>query len=71
MPPTSIWSVTVVVLDHSNLDRQLNAAIDLAKAEAKHEGRCGILVIRQSPGTFTIELSDDVPYGVTKEHYAS
>lgn len=70
MPAHSTWSRTVVVLDRSKLDRQLDAAVDMARAEANQDARHGILVTRQSPAIFTVGLSDDVPYGVTKEMHA-
>lgn len=33
-----------------------------------HKGRQGILVTRHAYGSFTVALSDIVPFGLTREH---
>lgn len=69
-PITSDWALNVIALDRTVLDRQLDSAVETAKAAAMQEGRRGIIVTRHSPATFTVGLSDDVPYGMTREQYA-
>jgi hypothetical protein len=67
---TSDWTATVVALDRASLDKQLESAVETAKAVAMQEGCRGILVTRQSHSTFIIELSHGVPYGQTQERYS-
>jgi len=48
------------------------ALLDLMVEEfqqlARQDGSCGILVTKAGPGRFIVELSDDVPCGLTLEH---
>ena len=48
--------------------------IDIVVEELRHlaanEGTHGILVTKTGPGEFTIELSENVPYGITEEAVA-
>ena len=46
---------------------RLDAAEKLARAQALKEGSRGILVTRHGPTSFTVTLSADVPYGITRE----
>jgi hypothetical protein len=48
-------------------DRLLNAVTEDLQHLARQEGNLGILVTKTGPGQFTIELSDNVPYGLTLE----
>lgn len=45
--------------------------LDLVVEELRHLARqdrdCGILATRTGPGQFTVELSEQVPYGSTRE----
>ena len=70
MATPSTWMLTVVVKDRSELDRKLDAAHDVAQAKARREGEHGILITRRRPTTCTVTLSDQVPYGTTREQYA-
>ncbi|MFT4471335.1 hypothetical protein ACMX2H_15640 [Arthrobacter sulfonylureivorans] len=49
----------------------LNAAVEELQKIAAIDADCGILVTRTGPGQFTVELSDDVPYGITQESHLS
>ncbi|GAA1272673.1 hypothetical protein GCM10009589_28470 [Arthrobacter pascens] len=49
------------------IDEDLSKAVELAQRRAMKEGRGGILVTRCAPGSFSVEVSADVPYGVTRE----
>jgi hypothetical protein len=46
---------------------RLDAAEKLARAQAFKEGSHGILVTRHGPTSFTVDLSPEVPYGITRE----
>ena len=46
---------------------RLDAAEKLARERALSEGSHGILVTREGPTSFTVNLSPDVPYGITQE----
>ena len=47
--------------------QRLDAAEKLARERALMEGNLGILVTRHGPTSFTVNLSPDVPYGITQE----
>jgi hypothetical protein len=48
-------------------DQDLNAVSEELQHLARTEVRTGIRVTKTGPGQFTLELSDDVPYGLTRE----
>jgi hypothetical protein len=49
------------------IEEELNAAVELARQQAIKEGRHGILITRHTPASFTVAVSTDVPYGITRE----
>jgi hypothetical protein len=49
------------------IEVDLNAAVDLARQLAMKQGRHGILITRHTPASFTVAVSPEVPYGVTRE----
>ena len=49
------------------IEEDLNAAVELAQQQALEEGRHGILVTRHGPASFTVAVSADVPFGITRE----
>jgi hypothetical protein len=51
-------------------ERLLDIVVDELRRLAVEEGTQGILVTKTGPGRFTVELSEDVPYGVTEEAVA-
>lgn len=59
---------TVIANDRASMERQLDEAVDAALTEALREGHRGILVTQHSPASFTVGLSDAVPFGLTREH---
>ncbi|MFE4229217.1 hypothetical protein ACFRJ8_15160 [Arthrobacter sp. NPDC056886] len=61
-------TVAITATDRASLDRQLDEAVDAAITRAIREGRQGILVTRHAHDSFTVALSDDVPFGQTLEH---
>lgn len=60
--------LTVTATDRDTRDRELNAAVTAMREQAMIDGQRGILVTRHSPETYTIELSESVPFGFTHEH---
>lgn len=67
MNTTHDFPITVTATDRANLERRLDEAEAAAKAQAMQEGRQGILVTRHDYGSFTVTLSDAVPFGLTHE----
>ncbi|MBT2566286.1 hypothetical protein J7I84_07200 [Arthrobacter sp. ISL-85] len=63
--------LTVTVTDRDSRDVDLEAAVIAMREQALLGGRQGILVTRHAPGKFTVELSDDVPFGFTHERDAT
>ncbi len=58
--------VDVRVDSAREIEERLNAAVrDLQPLAAS--ARHGILVTRHNPGHFTVSLSQDVPFGLTRE----
>lgn len=60
--------IAVTVSDRRNMDRRLDEAVAVARTRAMSEARQGILVTRHDYGSFTVALSDAVPFGLTREH---
>jgi len=48
-------------------DRLLNAVVEEMQELARYDGACGIRVTKTGPGQFTVELTEDVPFGITEE----
>ncbi|WP_159825963.1 hypothetical protein [Arthrobacter sp. 9AX] len=49
------------------VNENLNAAVELAQQDAIGEGKHGVLVTRHGHASFTVAVSGDVPYGITRE----
>jgi len=59
--------IDIHVMNRPALDDQLAAAVgDLQEAAMQARTR-GILITRHQPGHYTAELSDQVPFGMTRE----
>lgn len=65
---SSEMCLTITATDRESLDRQLDAAVAIARDQAMHEPFRGILVTRHGSAVFTVALSDAVPFGMTREH---
>lgn len=61
-------AVTVTAADRASMESRLDGAVDLVRTEALKERRRGILVTRHDYRSFTVALSDKVPFGMTREH---
>ncbi|NKX51513.1 hypothetical protein HER39_13225 [Arthrobacter deserti] len=57
----------ITAASNDEADQLLNAVVEEMQHLAGQEGTCGILVTKTGPGQFTVELSEDVPFGVTEE----
>lgn len=53
--------------DPDTIEKELNAAVDIARAHAMLERRYGILVTQYDYSTYTVTISPNVPYGQTHE----
>jgi hypothetical protein len=60
-------TLKVSATDRASMDRQLDNAVTVARARAMRERRRGILVTRHGHDSFTVALSDTVPFGLTRE----
>jgi hypothetical protein len=50
------------------MDCLLDEAVTLARKRATPQARHGILVTRHAHDSFTVALSDSVPFGLTREY---
>ena len=50
-----------------SIQEELDSAVELARRHAMQIGGHGIMVTRLGPGSFTVAISAEVPYGVTHE----
>ncbi|MDQ0827851.1 MULTISPECIES: hypothetical protein [unclassified Arthrobacter] len=64
------FPLTLTVSDRQSMDRELDAAVAAAKAQALDGKSHGILVTRHGVDKFTVALSDAVPFGLTREQQA-
>jgi hypothetical protein len=60
--------IAVTATDRASMERQLDEAVSVAIARAMHERRRGILVTRHDHDSFTVALSNAVPFGLTREY---
>lgn len=65
---TTVKQITASTVDEAQ--RLLDIVVDELQRLAVEEGSHGILVTKTGPGQFTVELSEDVPYGITEEAVA-
>lgn len=63
-------ALEVTVSNTAAMETELAAAIDTVRQAALAERRCGILITRHGTGKYTVSLSDDVPFGLTRERDA-
>ncbi|GGI03153.1 hypothetical protein ACFFGR_10950 [Arthrobacter liuii] len=62
-------TTTIQVADAESIDRELDTAVAAVREQALQERRRGILVTRRGPDSFTVALSDEVPFGLTREKH--
>jgi hypothetical protein len=61
------YTIAITAADRASMERQLDEAVTHAKAQALQGGQQGILVTRINLNSFTVTLSDTVPFGLTRE----
>ncbi|MEW1810756.1 hypothetical protein AB0284_08600 [Pseudarthrobacter phenanthrenivorans] len=61
------FPLTLTVSDRQSMDSELDAAVAAAKAHALTGRSHGILVTRHGVDKFTVDLSEAVPFGLTRE----
>jgi len=61
-------AIEFTAADRASMERQLEDAVDRARTQAMRERRKGILVTRHTYDSFTVSLSETVPFGLTREH---
>lgn len=64
---TSADSIEIQVTSRHLLDEEIDAAVRRLQEVALLTGTHGILVTRIGPGRYTATLSDQVPFGMTRE----
>ncbi len=64
---TTTESIEIQVDNRDVLDEQLNDAVRGLQQLAMITGTHGILITRLRPGHYTAALSDQVPFGMTRE----
>ena len=60
--------IAVTATDRASMDCLLDEAVTLARKRATPQARHGILVTRHAHDSFTVALSDSVPFGLTREY---
>jgi hypothetical protein len=64
--PAQIKEIDIKIADRHVLDERLERAEKTLRKAALLTGQ-GILITRNAPGHYTAELSDEVPFGITRE----
>jgi hypothetical protein len=64
---STIAPIDIHVTSRDALDERLEAAVKRLQEAAMRTRRHGILVTRNRPGSYTAALSDQVPFGLTRE----
>ena len=63
----STTTIDIHVEDRQILDERLDAAVKDLQEAAMLTGTHGIIVTRNRPGSYTATLSEQVPFGMTRE----
>ena len=65
--PSTTQTIDIQVDNRKSLDARLDAAVNCLPEAALLTGTQGIIVTRNRPGSYTATLSDEVPFGMTRE----
>lgn len=65
--PSTTKAIDIHVDTRKVLDERLDAAVKCLQEAAMLTGTHGIIVTRNRPGSYTATLSDQVPFGMTRE----
>jgi hypothetical protein len=68
MNTATIEHLEIRVESAGQIEDRLNSAVKDLQAIATRTRTHGILVTRLNPGHYRIALSDQVPFGLTREH---
>jgi len=60
--------ITASTVDEAH--QLLNSTVEEFQRAAAIDGLYGVLVTKTGPGEYSVELSDEVPYGTTEDHVA-
>ncbi|WP_139006991.1 hypothetical protein [Arthrobacter crystallopoietes] len=63
-------SKNITAFSAAEAHQLINDTVEELQHLARQEGHLGILVTKTAPGEFTVELTEDVPYGLTLEAFA-
>jgi hypothetical protein len=66
--PSTTKTIDIQVNERHILDERLDAAVECLQEAAMLTGTHGIMVTRNRPGSYTATLSDQVPFGMTREN---
>ncbi|PNH85564.1 hypothetical protein [Arthrobacter sp. AFG20] len=66
--PDTTKTIDIQVNERHILDERLDAAVKCLQEAAMLTGTHGIMVTRTRPGSYTATLSDQVPFGMTREN---
>lgn len=61
--------INIHVTSRSALEERLDEAVKKLQDAAALTQTHGILVTRHEPGRYTVSLTDEVPYGITREYF--
>lgn len=64
----SYTAIRFTVSDQAGMEREINAAVDALLTDGLHQ-RKGILVTRHTYDSFSVELHNSVPSGLTYESW--
>ncbi|MGN7252859.1 MULTISPECIES: hypothetical protein [unclassified Arthrobacter] len=65
--PSTTTTIDIHVDHRQILDERLDAAVKDLQEAAMLTGTHGIIVTRNRPGSYTATLSEQVPFGMTRE----
>jgi spore coat protein U-like protein len=69
MHPNTIEIITVRTENPAELHDQLDQGEKLLQVAAAASATQGILITCHDPSHYTLRLSDDVPFGITRSRY--
>lgn len=67
MPTATVAAIIIHATSRHVLEERLDAAVKNLQEAAMLTGTPGILVTRHSPVRYTAALSNEVPFGITRE----
>ncbi|QDG89045.1 hypothetical protein [Pseudarthrobacter sp. NIBRBAC000502770] len=64
--PTGWDAVTLSITNPAQVETELASAVDTLLPTALSR-KCGLMVLRHGPGQYTAQVTQDVPFGLTRE----